>query len=311
MADFGRTISTECFDALKQLAEEPGENWWKDLLKLWRPSGSTAGTSGLRLAVRRNTLNFYLRGQSVARVGFTPYHEPCVSTHVKYAFEGDSGTGYAKMRNGAGVRHPVTGENLTYEGAATLSTWIERAGTYTGDEKNCVDQLVADDSSIIDLEMGLPKIARRMDCVALERDGAVIRIVFWEAKMINDSRLRSRSEPEVIDQLRIYKEFLEEKGQPQLVETAYRTTCELLIAFHEMAAQFSDQGPLDPLIVAAAQKDSVLKVDPAPRLVIFDAEPDKKNGNWEFHRKRLEAEKIHCRVVSDRPYRLLNLEGTI
>jgi hypothetical protein len=306
VTEFARVIQPKALDTLRRLAEKPGDNWWKDLLKLWRPSGSTADDHGLRLAVRKNYLNFYLQGQSLARVGFVN-DEPYVSTHVKYAFGPNEGQLYAKMHNGTDIRHPITGIVLRYRGSATLHEWIKRAGTYKGDEKACVDKLVADNSSIIDLEMGLPEVARRMDCVALECEGDAIRIVFWEAKMIDDDRLRSRSKAEVIVQLKRYKDFLEDDIRAQSVETGYQNACRLFTDIHGMAAQFPNQPALDPLVIAAAEEPLVLKVDPIPRLVIFGG--NQKKGNWDFHRNSLKVEKIPCLVFRNPPFRLRRPEA--
>ena len=313
LSEFARSIQPEALTSLRRLAENPDNNWWKDLLRLWRPSGLTAQSHGLRLAVRKNYLNFYRRGQSVARVRFSNAHQPYVQTHVKYAFgRKATGQGYAQMRNGTDIRHPRTGQTLSYEGFSTLHKWIEWADKYKGDEKTCVDELIAANPSIIDVEMGLPasgerRTAQRMDCVALESGGAGIRIVFWEAKMIDDARLRSESMPEVIGQLNIYRDYLAVDEHARIVEHAYRTVCQRLNDLHGMANQLSDQTEMDPLVIAALKETSVLKVDPTPRLVIFGSE--QKKGNWEYHQKRLELERIPCLVLKNEPYRLRWPEG--
>jgi hypothetical protein len=148
MGEFTRTLRPNALEALRRLAEGPDENWWKDLLGLWRPSGSVAGPRGLRLAIRKNYLNFYLRGQSVARVGFTPACEPYVETHVKYAFGcRETAQKYARLQ-GTGIRHPITGSILGYEGLSTLHLWIKRADVHKGIEKSCVDDLIASNSTI-------------------------------------------------------------------------------------------------------------------------------------------------------------------
>ncbi len=240
MAEFARMIKPKALDALRRLAAKPDDNWWKDLLKMWRPSGSTAGDHGLRLAVRKHYLNFYLRGRSVARVGFVA-DEPYVSTHVKYAFGPEGEQLYERCATGRDIRHPKTGVLLRYEGSATLRKWMQHAGTYEGAEKTLVDRVVAENSTIIDLEMGLPEIARRMDCVALEREGDAILIVFWEAKIIDDKRLRSRSKAEVITQLKRYKDFLDDDERARSVVTGYQNACKIFNDIHEMAAQFPNQ----------------------------------------------------------------------
>ena len=65
-ANFERGLTD--WDAFEKAATSTESHWFKDLLSLWRPSGHSSGTTGLRLAIRNNYLNFYRLGQSVARV---------------------------------------------------------------------------------------------------------------------------------------------------------------------------------------------------------------------------------------------------
>jgi hypothetical protein len=313
MSEFERKIDPRNLASLQHLADEPDTNWWKDLLTLWRPSGSNAQDRGLRLAIRNNYLNFYRRGQSVACVRFSKAHEPYAQTHIKYAFEGATGQSYAQMRDGTNIK-TKTGQTTRYEGSSTLDEWIRLADRHKGLEKTCVDELIACNPSIIDVEMGLPasgdrKTAQRMDCVALERAGDEIRIVFWEAKMIDDPRLRSRTIPEVMAQLKIYTTYLDDSHR-RSVEVAYRTVCRLLIALHTMTEKLWDRpSSLDPLVIAAAKDACALSVDRKPRLAIFGGELYKEKGNWDFHLDRLKAEEVHCRVFDVKPYSLRQAEA--
>lgn len=291
MSSFIRCLQPRALAALHGLTEQPGQNWWKDLLTLWEPSGSAAGGDGLRLAIRNNYLNFYSRGQSVARVGFTPTCEAYVDTHVKYAFgPGETIQDYARL-SGTTIFHPKTGEQLSYKGHTTLHEWIEQTANHAGEEKRCVDELVGSNPSIIDLEMGLPaagerKTAQRMDCVALELGPDAIHIVFWEAKMIDDDRLRSRSKPEVVNQVQIYRDYLTDPDQALNVEASYRNVCRLLRELRAMGASLGKELKLDPLILEAAEEGTPLKVDLEPRLVIFGGKYLKK-GAWPDHEGKL------------------------
>jgi hypothetical protein len=66
MTLFGRRFDR--VDVLENVLSRQS-HWWKDLLTLWRPSGQpTKEDYGLRLAIRDGYMNFYRRGQSVARV---------------------------------------------------------------------------------------------------------------------------------------------------------------------------------------------------------------------------------------------------
>jgi hypothetical protein len=274
--------------SLWHLAEPSGENWWKDLLKLWRPSGSTAEDHGLRLAVRNNYLNFYSKGQAIARVGFNHACQPYLETHVKYAFGPDEEIQACARLEGTVIRHPNSEKQLNYNGESTLREWIDQAQEYAGTEKQFVDKLVADNPAIIDLEIALPargvgETAPRMDCAGLEREGNVIRIVFWEAKMIGNGGLKSLSEPAVVRQVRRYHDYLNDSERAQNFVLAYRNVCCLLQEFRKMADVPGRKLNLDQLVSDAGLKDSKLEVDPEPRIIIFG----EKTGNWLSHEKRL------------------------
>ena len=156
MSEFARRI--ERIDALSDLSSRPADHWWKDLLSLWRPSGIDAGAYGLRLAIRNGYMNFYQRGQSIARIQVDSKGAPTATVHIKYvcgkSVESQSQE-YMKLRDGWVLRD---GEQLEkYQGLQTLRKWINRVDEeYAGDEKCFVDKLVAANPNIIDLEMGLP-----------------------------------------------------------------------------------------------------------------------------------------------------------
>lgn len=308
MNKFARVLREKSLESLQFLAEAAGQNWWKDLLSLWRLSGTPADRMGLRLAIRRNYFNLYSRGQSVARVRFTRAGLPYFRIHAKYVFGSDEkGDDYARLM-GTEVSRSNSKATVHYHGAKTLGKWIKQANLHTKTEKTCIDDLVAADPSIIDLEMGLPSYHSRIDCVALERQDSDLKIVFWEAKMIDDPRLRSRSDPEVIETLKKYGEYFKHQDRAEEVVKGYRSACQLLIRMRTMVSTFEDRTALHPLVFEAAKENSRLSVDPIPRLVIFGAEQYQTKGNSSFHlkqlRTRLEEEKIPWVLLSNRPYTL-------
>jgi hypothetical protein len=138
----------------------------------------------------------------------------------------------------------------------------------------------------IDLEMGLPawehgKTPARIDCVTLEPDaggGPSARIVFWEAKLIGDGRLRSRSRPEVADQFHAYRRYLQDDSHRAQVGDAYAEVCRLLCELHRMASRLGRIDPLDPAVLAAADTSYGLSIDPTPRLLIFGGEGHRVTG---------------------------------
>ena len=155
MSIFKRRISTAGLKALHAMANDAGENWWKDLLSLWRPSGQPCGKDGLRLAIRDGYLNFYFHGQSIAKVCFGHGGVPRIETHVKYVAEGQPVQDHAKLV-GNQISLPHSDTVLPYNGVRTMHEWIDRASQYTHNEKLFVDEIVTGNESVIDVEMALP-----------------------------------------------------------------------------------------------------------------------------------------------------------
>ena len=167
---------------------------------------------------------------------------------------------------------------------------------YSGKEKKSIDALIAEWPKVIDLEMGLPAVgdrefAIRMDLVSLEGGSEEIRIVFWEAKLISDGRLRSKTGlPRMIEQVKDYRSYFEDNDRRQRVVKAYRKCCEIICDIHEIASSVVSVPPLDPLIRAPSSADSCLELDRCPRLLIFDDGKKRQEKIWEKHLEKLRSE---------------------
>jgi hypothetical protein len=263
---------------VQALAVRGDPHWFLDLLQLWRPAGEPSGAHGLRLAVRDGYLNFYRRGQSVARVSVVG-GELRGEAHVKYFSPAAREAGvqaYGRF-TGARVRSVVYDE--PYDGVATLMTWTAVIdANYAGLEKQLVDALTAENDNVVDLEMGLPAwgaktAAPRMDLVTIENG----EVVFWEAKTSDDARIRSRLfeptlKPEVLRQLEDYRLFLAQPGHAQQVGKAYRDAAALIVSLRKIADQVGITRPIGPQIMAAANA-STLNVERQAMLVILDDQP--------------------------------------
>ncbi|MHB1379890.1 MAG: hypothetical protein ACYCX0_09750 [Desulfurivibrionaceae bacterium] len=299
MGEFSRKIDQ--LAVLVELASKPESHWWKDLLSLWRPSGVQAGEYGLRLAIRNGYMNLYRHGQSIARVEVDRKGVPTATIHIKYVGlcpDKSLKQSYVQLRHGW-LLHGK--EKFPYQGIEDLRSWIRtvdgqsdstvNAG-YTGPEKVFVDQLVAANPNVIDLEMGLPawgdqKTAPRMDLVAIEVSPEGGKVVFWEAKRVTDSRIRCEEgkKPEVLKQLDAYRLFLNEPRHVELVALAYRNTAKILVKLREMADGLGEVHPLGNDLLAAASM-SELGVDHKPRLVVFNQEKASQAA-WAIHAARL------------------------
>jgi hypothetical protein len=328
MSIFGRKFAIERITD-PVLEENP---WFKDMLRDWRPAGDavhrdmteahkliSSGNSleedagRLRLAIRNGHLNLYRGGQSIAKIGFDSGGCLQARIHDKYV-QGETGSSHTYVSlTSAGLRDRVTRELRDYGGHAELKGWVANANKHVGQEKRFVDEVVARNLNTIDLEMALPAYSKerkapRMDLVALEPAGDNRwRIVFWEAKLVDDARLRCRDDdvsPKVVEQLAQYTNWLNHSNHRRLVACAYQNTCRLLVAFHVRAKRLNPRiEELGLGIVAAAAADAPsLDVDVKPRLLIDDRSRDDrarsssaftKNG----HLDKLLNKGLHVQIV--------------
>ena len=314
---FARGLTPDAKARLDDMAANSSGNWWKDLLALWGPSGTGKAERPLRLAVRDNYLNFYLRGQSVARVAFDGQCRPYVDVHVKYAFEGATEQAYARLTE-TGIVHPKASHSASYAGASTLFEWMARAAQWETAEKAEVERVVADNAGVIDLEMGLPahgdqKTALRMDLIVLEPSGNGSNVVFWEAKRVTDGRLKAKDgDAEVMSQINAYRAYLAQADHRRAVIEAYAQTCALLVDFAEAASEDSKARGSKPLSLhpelrRVAADHNRLDLDTTPRLVIFGTEEQLAAPAWQAHRDKLVKSKVPVLTIRTDAYRLDSL----
>lgn len=303
MASFERKIDIKHLDHLGTGAVP----WLDDLFKHWAPAGSavrTGANEALRFAIRNGYVNFYAKGQSIAKVSMGPNAFKAL-VHEKYC-EPDT------------TKRALLGQRYQSVGAGdpgNVANWIAVATGldgnkgHTGAEKRFVEKLVAENPDVIDLEMTLPAIpqtrsAIRMDLVALEPCDAGWNIVFWEAKIVNNPEARAKGSaiPKVLNQQQRYRDWLNTADHKSDVLTAYRNVCRDLVAIHEKVTSSGIGADLPALgkgIVAIAENPALLLgVDDKVRLVIDNSTGDKsfeENG----HLAKLVDAEIHVQVVSN------------
>ena len=210
-----------------------------------------------------------------------------MSIHEKYVMKSPSEKQkYIKLKEDEGS--DKDGRPVAWGGSNMLQHWTSNSKCYRTKEKRCIDTLVGHSPKVIDLEMGLPAFENRtsslrMDLVSLEITSEGIRLVFWEGKMISDSRLRSnKGEPKVFEQIDAYHSYLADPDRAKEVAEAYITCCKIICDFHEMAKHVGMTHPIDPLIEMAA-KASSLTVEKTPRLVVFDNYKKRRESAWQKH----------------------------
>ncbi|WP_167544818.1 hypothetical protein [Brevundimonas vesicularis] len=312
---FCRGLTSKQMNALA-VAAVVSDHWWRDLLSLWKPSGVSSGEYGLRLAVRHGYLNFYRHGQSVAKVSFDGSHRPTLSVHAKYICNDDErgvvGQVYARLDD-----RGISCKGLTsraYEGLATVKAWIDVVNRHyakVGGEKPLIDQLLDNPANdgVIDLEMGLPawgsrRTAPRMDVVAVEEVEGTLTVIFGEVKRIDDGRVRSsKAEPEVVNQLKKYENYLTDPTNRDAIANAYSQTAISLLELAGMARSVGAEITLSDTIRRAA---TTVPLNVARQAVLVILRPgDRGEGNWEdLHRPALNGA---VKFVEVRPGEAMNL----
>ena len=318
MTQFGRMFNERGIQALRALTESENDHWWKDLLALWRPSGQSAGEYGLRLAIRDGYMNFYRRGQSVARVSLNRQGQPILSVHAKYVLpkaeqSSVKGQEYVTLTTDSLVRRGRA-HALPYNGLKSLEDWVRSVDhVYGGEEKRLVDELlnVPANDGVIDLEMGLPawgvkSTAPRMDLVSINRVAGRLTISFGEVKRVTDSRLRCRvplkqdEMPEVLKQLSDYRRYLAEPEHRKLVGEQYSNAARLTKLLRGMANVIGPDRPLGQTILEAADCNNIAVAELAWLIVIN--EDGANQVAWMKHRAKLETEEERVpMIVLDAP----------
>ncbi|MDO5758513.1 MAG: hypothetical protein Q4P24_13655 [Rhodobacterales bacterium] len=255
MPTFARSFAV---DALAEWDANSPANAVRTLFDRWSLPGEASDRKAvLRLGVRDGYLNFYIKGQSVAKLSIGR-SGPKVLVHKAYTSR------RRKERNGNGA--PPVQNYQSYDAKALadpatgslVADWIETAETYASAEKRFVDDLIAANPGVIDLEMGLPasdlpsmeRVAPRMDLVVAQRmNGELLSIAFWEAKCADNRELRASGDaaPRVLEQLGKYVRWMEESGRVAQVRQAYRNTGTDLLGLHRV---FRKSGGSDPECVA-------------------------------------------------------------
>lgn len=307
MTDFVRSFP---LDALaKWDAQYPG-NVVRSLFERWAFPGEKATRAvPLRLGVRDGYVNFYVKGQSVAELS-CGRDGPRLSVHQAYV-SGRVRTGRRDSVPREQGYDKFDANALTKPATATLiSRWVETAETYASAEKRFVDDLVASNPGIIDLEMGSPagdepdsaRVAPRMDLAAAQVMDGLPSIAFWEAKCAINKELRSSKEYEaredggfsgstVLDQVREYVDWMEEGDRIAQVRKAYKDTAALLLEFHRLFGNGTGRDRLNCVTIwqaLAEAKETHITVQPG--VVIGTYWPEGYNEEIASGRMRQAAE---------------------
>jgi hypothetical protein len=295
MPIFDKALSDEFVAALRALAQEGG--WWRDVL----------ADKTLLIALRGKHLNVYWQGQSLFDVAYIR-GEVNASTHPKYLIDPNlsaqvsfDGFEFKWSKSAAGALI------ATYD-ETTLGKMKRAASVYADGEKRGVHAIAMRNPNIVDVEIVFPATEGadsgklpRADIATFERHGPAARLVFWEAKLFQNSELRahSSSEPPVLAQVAKYKK--EVALQRDTILESYRKVASNLVAIAEMGAE---RRFLDPLIrdVAEGRVELTLGDPPDVGVVIYDFDAAQRDdAGWRAHLSRIEAAvgKVRVKAAGD------------
>jgi hypothetical protein len=212
----------------------------------------------LFIAIRNEYINVYYYGQSICKIDFIKRKNLLKwTTHKKYLGIEESG-------------YSATGDYLN-----RIDELKHNAKKHKGKEKEQVKKHILDDKElcILDVEVtfsreqinGKDYAKRSIDYVTIEKteDGKDI-LVFYEAKHITNSEIRSRTIPDVLGQILRYEEALHqhEKDLKSSYEIVLQNLSELNILAHRN-------------FIYKKLNTEKLLIDFEPRLIIFGIDIDK------------------------------------
>jgi hypothetical protein len=275
---------------------------WKDVL----------ASKKLLLAVRGGYLNAYFQGQSVFKIGpeVDGSSNARIVTHYKYLVEPKSEKHSYVRFDGENFKvNPAEVVQTRYQPGITLPRLIKTVARFSGAEKKGVDQIVAKEPKVVDVEIaftrsgdaGKKSTAPRMDLAVLipwKSGGA--RLFFCEAKCADNVELwklekkNVQEEPRiaVVSQIEKYQKFIGENDKA-LIE-AYVSVCKTLIELRKQGLNRK----IDPLIEGVAE-GMPLTIDPHVYLLVYAFGVDEKNGVLKNRLETLQAkDKLGHRVIA-------------
>ncbi len=264
------------------------ESWVRQLFEHWTLPGMRGDEHALRIGIRNNYLNLYARGQSVSALRIAA-GKPTMRISETYLL-GKKNKHYRQPSPTV----TAASDDLRPE---NVDRWIETALTFAGDEKRFVENLIAANPNVIDLEMALStpdsphgRNLSRMDLVVVEQKGGSPQLAFWEAKCANNSELRARGEieissvgklisgPHAAEQLGDYKFKMEDPVLRTRIGNQYREAARILCS---LCAAF-DKGTPPEAWSLLANWNSDVGVIGRPGLVIGNYVPDGSQCSDDF-----------------------------
>lgn len=256
MKEFNRGIKKQDFiNALNELYKDKNSFWHKML-----------NDKELFVAIRDNYINVYYFGASLCKLDYTSDGVIRGQTHRKYL--GIEEDGHFESANGKIIEEKSKIKSLT-----ELTQIKGNANKYVIPEKReSYNEILNTGICVIDVETTLvkkkiPNPIKKSDYESSSLDYLVSendKLVFYEAKHINNKEIRSRTTPKVLVQIARYEEAI--KQHEDEIISSYKLVCQNLNDLH-----ISKNGNCDGNLIGKK-----ICIELKPRLIIFDIDNSKK-----------------------------------
>ncbi|MFD2603731.1 hypothetical protein [Flavobacterium suzhouense] len=217
----------------------------------------------LFIAIRKEYINVYYYGQSICKISFNKKNREIKwISHKKYF--GINENGYLNT-------------GIYLEKIEELKLNAEK---YKLEEKEQVKKHALDneDICILDIEVGFGKPRAYIDYVTIENINGSTKLVFHEAKHFKNSDIRSKKEPKVFAQMKIYENLLHEYREDILI--SYNKVYENIIELN--------LNNKHKLVKVIGKTFDNIKIDTKPILNIFEFDSQRKGTDE--HLRRLEKQ---------------------
>ena len=200
--NFKRILRKNFIDELNRLYKD--ENSW------WRKMANDKDTF---ILIRNNRVHVLVNGGLLLQIRMDTRNKMICETHEEFLSLRSEKNPYVKLDKDS--TEPIQRVQGLKGLSEHYSKVKRRIKLFTGKEKQVVQQLALKFQKIIDLEVGLEgdmkegasrKGAQRVDMAGISDNGA---LVFFEAKLFNNSEIRSKKTPKVLKQLKKYEKLLE------------------------------------------------------------------------------------------------------
>lgn len=280
MSNFCRGLTDTFVEQLKKM------DWWSNV----------ALDRELFIGVRKNYINIYYRGCSIAKV--IDDGIPTIEVHYKYLIPPRLRSPYFRISSPRGDSYDKIEKSCSRDMGDIEN--IKRASfPYAGIEKIGIKHILKKNNNVLDVEVAFssedstsetkgidviePKFSKgggisthsstqRVDLAALRERNHNIELVFYEAKIFTDSRIRAQGKklPPVIEkQITPYAELL--RRDVSAVKKSYRIIAENLVSLRRRES-------LSELICRISD-GADFSVNTDPHLIVFGFDSDQRDGS--------------------------------